>query len=187
MQMMRYIEGGSIRMMWVTCMNPAVSLPELSRIRSILSQDRLFLVVQDLPVRNRADRRRSLPAATWGQKTGTIPTPTAPFTSERKAIHPPGEAKADLDIFIDYAHRLGLKDKDGERWSSGHDPESAFEAWKECSRGRPCDYTGITYDKLRGGSGVQWPCNEGKSGRHRAAIRRRQVLERSRVLRELRT
>ena len=26
--------------------------------------------------------------------------------------------------------------------------------------GRPCDYTGITYKKLRGGSGIQWPCND---------------------------
>ena len=41
-------------------------------------------------------------------------------------------------------------------WS---DPEGAFEGWKECSRGRPCDYSGLSYDKLRGG-GVQWPCTE---------------------------
>ncbi len=25
---------------------------------------------------------------------------------------------------------------------------------------RPCDYTGLTYEKLRGGSGIQWPCND---------------------------
>src|SRR5699024_11920261 len=43
------------------------------------------------------------------------------------------------------------------KWS---DAEGAFEGWKECSRGRPCDYTGITYDKLRGSSGIQWPCND---------------------------
>ena len=42
-------------------------------------------------------------------------------------------------------------------WS---DPEGAFEGWKECSRGRPCDYTGLTYAKLRGGSGIQWPCTD---------------------------
>ena len=26
------------------------------------------------------------------------------------------------------------------------------------TRGRPCDYSGLTYEKLRGGSGIQWPC-----------------------------
>jgi predicted molibdopterin-dependent oxidoreductase YjgC len=25
---------------------------------------------------------------------------------------------------------------------------------------RPCDYSGLSYDKLTGGSGIQWPCNE---------------------------
>jgi anaerobic selenocysteine-containing dehydrogenase len=48
MQMMRYVEQGTIRFLWVSGTNPAVSLPELRRIRSILSQQRLFLVVQDL-------------------------------------------------------------------------------------------------------------------------------------------
>lgn len=65
-----------------------------------------------------------------------------------------------MDIFLDYARRLDLRDKDGDPLVKWHDPETAFEAWKECSRGRPCDYTGITYEKLRGGSGIQWPCNE---------------------------
>ena len=26
--------------------------------------------------------------------------------------------------------------------------------------GRPCDYSGLSYGKLRGGSGIQWPCND---------------------------
>ena len=77
-----------------------------------------------------------------------------------KAVEPPGEAKSDLDIFLDYARRMNFRDKNGERLIKWDDPESAFEAWKECSRGRPCDYTGLSYDKLRDGSGIQWPCNE---------------------------
>ena len=77
-----------------------------------------------------------------------------------KAVEPPGEARPDLDIFLDFARRLGLEDKDGEPLVKWSDPEGAFEGWKECSRGRPCDYTGLTYDKLRGGSGIQWPCND---------------------------
>jgi anaerobic selenocysteine-containing dehydrogenase len=76
-----------------------------------------------------------------------------------KAVEPPGEARSDLDIFVDLAHRLGLKDKDGRPLVTWSDPEDAFEAWKECSAGRPCDYTGMTYDLLRARGGVQWPCN----------------------------
>ncbi len=65
-----------------------------------------------------------------------------------------------MEIFLDYARRLDLHDKDGAslvKWST---PEECFEAWHECSRGRPCDYTGLSYEKLRGGSGIQWPCND---------------------------
>jgi ferredoxin-nitrate reductase len=35
--------------------------------------------------------------------------------------------------------------------------EGAFDAWKECSRGRPCDYSGLSYDLLRERGGMQWP------------------------------
>src|SRR6185503_3551256 len=47
MQIFRYAEEGSIRFLWVIGTNPAVSLPDLGRARSILSQERLFLVVSD--------------------------------------------------------------------------------------------------------------------------------------------
>ena len=40
--------GWVITFVWISGMNPAVSMPELRRIRSILGQDRLFVVVQDL-------------------------------------------------------------------------------------------------------------------------------------------
>jgi len=161
MQMFRYAEQGSIRMLWISGTNPAVSLPELSRIRSILTQERLFVVVQDLFLTETAQLADVvLPAATWGEKTGTCTNADRTVHLSEKAVDPPGEARPDLDVFLDYATRMDFRDKDGGPLVSWHDPESAFEAWKRCSAGRPCDYTGMTYDKLRGGSGVQWPCNE---------------------------
>lgn len=161
MQMMRYVEDGSIRFLHVSGTNPAVSLPELARIRSILSQDRLFLVVQDLFLTETAQLADVvLPAATWGEKTGTFTNVDRTVHLSEKAVEPPGEARPDLDILVELSHRLGLQDKDGGPLVTWSTPEEAFEAWKECSRGRPCDYTGITYERLRGGSGIQWPCNE---------------------------
>ncbi|PAK26123.1 nitrate reductase [Streptomyces sp. alain-838] len=161
MQMFRYAEQGSIRMLWISGTNPAVSLPELSRIRSILSQERLFVVVQDLFLTETAQLADVvLPAATWGEKTGTFTNADRTVHLSEKAVDPPGEAKPDLDIFLDYAARMDFRDKDGGPLVHWHGPESAFEAWKRCSAGRPCDYTGLTYGKLRGPSGIQWPCNE---------------------------
>ncbi|MEU4191893.1 nitrate reductase [Kribbella sp. NPDC026611] len=161
MQMLRYVEDGSIRFLYVSGTNPAVSLPELHRIRNILSQERLFLVVQDIFLSETAQLADVvLPAAAWGEKTGTFTNADRTVHLSEKAVEPPGDARPDLDIFIDYAHRLGLKDKDGEPLVKWTDAEGAFEGWKACSKGRPCDYSGLSYQKLRGGSGIQWPCNE---------------------------
>jgi anaerobic selenocysteine-containing dehydrogenase len=164
-QIFRYAESGSINFLWVSCTNPAVSLPELSRIRNILQQESLFLVVQDIFLTETAQYADVvLPAATWGEKLGTFTNADRTVHISEKAVEPPGEAKPDFQIILDYARRMDFRDKDGEPLIKWETPEECFEAWKECSRGRPCDYTGITYEKLRGGSGIQWPCNDEHPG-----------------------
>jgi anaerobic selenocysteine-containing dehydrogenase len=160
MQIFRYAEEGTVQMLWITATNPAVSLPELGRIRDILTQKRLFLVVQDIFMTETAELADVvLPAAAWGEKTGTFTNADRTVHLSEKAVEPPGSARPDLDIFLDYARRMDFRDKNGQPFPPWSDPESAFEAWKKCSAGRPCDYTGLDYGKLRGGSGVQWPCN----------------------------
>jgi anaerobic selenocysteine-containing dehydrogenase len=77
-----------------------------------------------------------------------------------KAVEPPGQARPDLDILLEYARRMDFRDQDGALLPQWHDAESAFEAWKRASAGRPCDYSGLSYAKLRTTSGVQWPCTE---------------------------
>lgn len=50
---------------------------------------------------------------------------------------------------------MGFTDRSGRtipRWDS---PEGAFDGWRECSRGRPCDYSGMSYELLRGSGGIQ--------------------------------
>ena len=161
MQIMRNVEKGSIRFLWVSATNPAVSLPELRRIRELLSQQSLFLVVQDCFMTETAELADVvLPAATWGEKTGTLTNSDRTVHLSEKAVEAPGEARPDLDIFLDYARRMDFRDADGHPFPQWHDPESAFEAWKRASAGRPCDYSGLTYERLRGESGVQWPCDE---------------------------
>jgi anaerobic selenocysteine-containing dehydrogenase len=138
MQQLRYLEEGSIRMFWVICTNPAVSLPELRRVRSILSQERLFLVVQDIFLTETAELADVvLPAATWGEKTGTFTNADRTVHLSEKAVDPPGEARPDMDIFIDFAHRMGLQDKDGAPLVKWSDPEAAFEAWKSAAAAGP--------------------------------------------------
>ena len=47
-----------------------------------------------------------------------------------KAVEPPGDARSDLDILLDYAHRLDLRDKDGERLISWSDPKAHLKRGK---------------------------------------------------------
>lgn len=161
MQIWRYAETGSLKMLWISATNPAVSLPQLDRVRKILQQENLFVVVQDAFMTETTRYADVvLPAAIWGEKTGTYTNVDRTVHISHKAVEPPGEARADLDIFLDYARRMGFQDKDGAPLIKWNTPEEAFEAWKACSRGRPCDYTGLSYAKLSQKGGIQWPCNE---------------------------
>jgi anaerobic selenocysteine-containing dehydrogenase len=160
MQIFRHAETGSLRFLWIIGTNPAVSLPELHRIRKIL--DGVFLVVQDAFLTETAQHADVvLPAALWGEKTGCVTNADRTVHLARKAIDPPGEARADLDILLDYARRMEFRDRAGQPLIKWHDAEGAFNAWRECSRGRPCDYSGLSYDKLDRSSGIQWPCTGG--------------------------
>lgn len=161
MQIFRYCEQGSIRMLWISATNPAVSLPDLPRVRSILERQSLFVIAQDAFMTETTELADVvLPAALWGEKTGCFTNADRTVHISHKAVEPPPEAKADLDIFLDYARRMDFRDKDGEALIKWSDAEGAFEAWKACSRGRPCDYSGMSYQKLSRVSGIQWPCNE---------------------------
>jgi anaerobic selenocysteine-containing dehydrogenase len=150
MEMIKEAADGTIKFLWVIGTNPAVSLPELHRIRKVLGQKQLFLVVQDAFLTETAELADVvLPAAIWAEKTGTFTNADRTVHLSLKAIDPLGEAKADMDIFIDYAKRMGFKDKDGKPLIKWTDSESCFDAWCKFSKGWFCDYSGFRRRKLR--------------------------------------
>lgn len=141
--------------------NPAVSFPDLGRLREDLHKQDVFVIVQDAFMSETAKMADViLPAAIWGEKTGCSTNVNRVVHLNHQAINPPGEARADLDIFLDFAERMDFRDKDGAPLIKWTDAEGAFNAWRACSKGRPCDYSGLSYEKLTGGSGIPWPCNE---------------------------
>ncbi|KAM0351810.1 hypothetical protein ACHAPU_002322 [Fusarium lateritium] len=159
--MLTFMEKGSIRMVWVSGTNPLVSLPNLPRVRDIFTQPELFVICQDLYMTETASVADVvLPAAQWGEKTGCFTNVDRTVHLSHQAVDPPGEAWSDLKIFLEYSRRMEFKNKDGGPLTPWTEPEDVFEAWKHLSAGRPCDYTGMSYAKLTGGSGIQWPCNE---------------------------
>ena len=161
MQIFRYVEQGSVGFLWIAGTNPAVSLPELRRAKEVLGSEGAFVVVNDAYLTETAVLADVvLPSALWGEKTGTFTNVDRTVHLAEQAVDPPGEARSDLDIWVDYARRMGFTDRSGRpipRWDT---PEAAFDGWRDCARGRPCDYSGMSYDLLRGSAGIQWPCTE---------------------------
>ncbi len=151
--------GRSIRAMWIIATNPLVSFPNQSVLRQALSNLE-FLVVQDgyhpTPTTELADL--VLPAAIWGEKEGTYTNSERRVSKVNQAVEPVGQARSDFDIFLGIAERLGCRDELYPGWRG---PKDAFEEWRKVSRGRLCDYSGISYELLERHGAVQWPFPEG--------------------------
>jgi len=153
--------GGKIRALWIIATNPLVSFPNQGVLRQALS-NLDFLVVQDCyhptPTTELADL--VLPAAVWGEKEGTYTNSERRVSKVNKAVDPIGEARSDFDIFLGVAEKLGCRQRLFPHWQT---PIDAFNEWREVSRGRLCDYSGITYDLLAQHTSLQWPLAEGEA------------------------
>lgn len=130
-------------------------------MRDLLTKPNVFVIAQDIfPTETTAIADVVLPAAQWGEKTGCFTNVDRTVHISHKAVEPPGEARPDFDIFVDFSNRMDFRDKDSNPLIPWTTPEDGFEAFKRLTKGRPCDYTGMSYEKLTGGSGLQWPCTE---------------------------
>jgi assimilatory nitrate reductase catalytic subunit len=143
-----------IRGLWIIATNPVVSFPNHELLtRALESLD--FLIVQDGfdPTPTSAMAHLVLPAAIWGEKEGTYTNSERRVSKVNAAVQPPGEARPDFDIFLDLAARLSIRDSLFPGWQGSND---AFDEWRRVSRGRLCDYSGMTYEAIEAEGGIQW-------------------------------
>jgi len=159
-----------IRALWIIATNPIVSFPNLGVLTQAL-ETLEFVVVQDgfhpTPTNEFADL--VLPAAIWGEKEGTYTNSERRVSKVNRAVDPPGEARADFDIFLDLASALGCRDELFAGWKTTRD---AFEEWRRVSAGRLCDYSGMTYETIEESGGIQWPYRTADAGSDPKAVRR---------------
>jgi ferredoxin-nitrate reductase len=47
MDLLNYMEQGTVQFLWISGTNPAVSLPEMERVRRILTKKDIFVIAQD--------------------------------------------------------------------------------------------------------------------------------------------
>jgi len=119
---------GSVKAMYIVGENPMGSSPDINNVERGLKKLDVF------------------PAASFAEKDGTFTNTERRVQLVRKAVEPPGEAKADWEIICDVSTAMGY-------------PMSypgAAEIMEEIASLVP-SYAGIRHERLSG-SGLQWPC-----------------------------
>ncbi|NEP17279.1 MAG: nitrate reductase [Leptolyngbya sp. SIO4C1] len=150
--MMLALEQQQVRLLWVAATNPAVSMPDIQRTQAALRQSP-FTICQDAyyPTETAAFAHLLLPAAQWGEKTGTMTNSERMVTYCPAFRSPPGEAKADWEIFAEVGRRLGFE----AQFSYGSSAE-VYQEFVSLTAERLCDMTGLSHERLSAGP-VQWP------------------------------
>ena len=157
-KMILALEAEEVGLLWIAATNPAVSLPDLERTKAALLKSP-FTVYQDAyyPTETAAYAHLLLPATQWSEKTGTMTNSERVVTLCPAFQTPPGEAKADWEIFAEVGRRLGF----AEQFQFA-DAAAVYREFTQLTRDRVCDMTGISHDRLRQEGPLQWPCSEGE-------------------------
>lgn len=151
--MFEAMRTGRVRAAMVMCTNPARSLPNADRYRE--GMERAFLVACDaiFPTDTAEYADVFLPAAMWTEKEGVFSNSERRYHLVEKLVEPPGQARADLQILVAFADRIGHGELIRAR-----SPRAVWDEWRQVSRGTTYDFTGMTYERLRENPGLLWPC-----------------------------
>ena len=106
------MHAGRIKAVWIMATNPVVSLPDANRVREALKRCELVVVsdcVADTDTGALA--HVLLPAATWGEKDGTVTNSERRISRQRRFLTPPGEAHPDWWIICEVARRMGFAER----------------------------------------------------------------------------
>ena len=156
-EMVEALERGDVKVVWIACTNPLVSLPNADRVRAALQRAEL-VIVQDAyhPTESTQVADIVLPAAQWSEREGTLTNSERRVCLLEQVAAPPGAALADWQIICKVAQALG--------YGAAFDYEASeaiFDEYRALTRGRDLDITGVSYERLRREPGIQWPCPEG--------------------------
>jgi ferredoxin-nitrate reductase len=152
-EMIKAMELGDIGLFWVVATNPAVSLPDLDRVKKAM-RNCPFVIHQECysPTEMAEFSHLLLPAAQWSEKTGVMTNSERRLTVCPKFRTPPGEARADWVIFAEVGQRLGFV-----REFAFNDAAEVYSEFVRLTKGQPCDQTGLSHPYLLANGPTQWP------------------------------
>ena len=154
-EMFDALESGKLKAVWIACTNPLVSLPNLNRIEKAMENAK-FVVVQDISHKSDtvAFADLVLPAAGWLEKEGTMTNSERRISYLPKEIDAPGEARPDVEIFCDFAKRMGFR---GFNFNSSSE---IYDEYAAMTKGTNIDVSYLNYDRLKNEGTFQWPVPE---------------------------
>jgi predicted molibdopterin-dependent oxidoreductase YjgC len=146
--MFEAMERGELTAVYVIGENPARSEADAARAKRLLGGLQT-LIVQDIFMTATAQMADVvLPAAaSWAESEGTVTNSERRVQLMRRALDPPGDARDDIWIIAQLAGRLGRD------WGE----VTPRSAWDELRSLSPM-HGGMTYERLEGLDGIQWPC-----------------------------
>nr|WP_064495446.1 nitrate reductase [Pseudomonas chengduensis] len=153
------VHDGRIKALWIACTNPAQSLPNQNKVHEALAACP-FVVVQEAFFTTETCRYADLllPAASWGEKEGTVTNSERRVSHVRRAVPAPAEARPDWSITCDFARRLEPLLRPGlPSLFDFADSEALFEEYKHLTAQRDLDLSGLSYALLDNQGPLQWP------------------------------
>lgn len=154
------LRDGRLKAVWIACTNPVHSLPDNARVRDALARAE-FVVVQDAFVDTDTVPFADvlLPAASWGEKDGTVTNSERRISRVRAAVPPPGQARTDLWIACEVAKRmearLGVAGQPALFDFAG--PAAVYDEHVKLTVGRDLDIGGLDHARLDADGPQQWP------------------------------
>lgn len=105
-------EKGDIKFLWIMSTNPVVSMPDADLIKRALKKVELVVVSDCMADTDTAAFAHVLlPAASWGEKNGTVTNSERRISRQRGFLPSPGEAKPDWWMLTQVAQRLGFSEQ----------------------------------------------------------------------------
>ncbi|MGU8697974.1 nitrate reductase [Clostridium perfringens] len=158
-QIIKGINKGEIKGLWVVCTNPRHSFSNNEEFKKAM-KNLDFFVVQDIYEDTDSSKECDLylPSVPAIKKEGFLINTERRLSALVPVLEKEEDELSDYEILLGIGEALGM----GSLLDKWRTPEDAFKLLRECSKGMSCDITGVSYERLRDSKGIQWPCRKGE-------------------------
>nr|WP_198531157.1 nitrate reductase [Thauera phenolivorans] len=159
-ELFRAAREGRVKAIWIACTNPAQSMPDQALVREALAACDFVVLQEAFRSTDTAPfADLMLPAATWGEKDGTVTNSERRISRVRPAVPAPGEARPDWRIACDFARALAprIGKPQAARMFDYAGPQAIFAEHAASTIGRDLDIGGLDYGLLEAAGPQQWP------------------------------